>query len=64
MDNVVMFFILILAANVDEDILLGFTREDLKDLFGGADKFLLRRQIWNLIERTVSFLFILTSINK
>jgi hypothetical protein len=41
-------------AGVDFETLLSFTRDDLKDLFDGPDKFLLRRKIWNIIEQAVS----------
>ena len=43
-------------ASVDEEILLGFTGEDLKDLFPGVEKFLLRSKIWNIIEKLVCIL--------
>ncbi|XP_028414921.1 uncharacterized protein LOC114538008 [Dendronephthya gigantea] len=38
-------------ASVNEDMLMDFSRDDLKDLFAGADKFLLRKKIWNIIEK-------------
>ena len=34
------------AAGVDEDVLMNFTREDLKDLFGGLENFCLRMNIY------------------
>lgn len=41
------------AANVDEDTLFEFSREDLKDLFDGVEHFMLRRRVWNILEKLV-----------
>ena len=56
-----IFLSIFVDAGVDNEILLSFTRDDLKDLFHGADKFMLRRRIWNVIENAVcwaTFLYI------
>lgn len=41
------------AANVDEDTLFEFSRKDLKDLFDGVEHFMLRRRVWNILEKLV-----------
>ena len=41
-------------AGVDFETLLSFTRDDVKDLFDGPGKLLLRKKIWNIIEQAVS----------
>jgi hypothetical protein len=47
---------LVLAAKVDEETLLKFSRDDLQDLFNGPEQFLLRRRLWTIIEKSVSFI--------
>ena len=43
-----------LAANIDDDMLIQFSRDDLKDLFPGVANFVLRRRLWSILERLVS----------
>ena len=40
--------------NIDDDMLLQFSRDDLKDLFPGVENFVLRRRLWSILERLVS----------
>lgn len=47
-----MFFVSsITAAGVDEEVLKGLSREDLKDLFPGPQNFLRRKKIWDVISQ-------------
>eukprot|EP00112_Aurelia_sp_Birch-Aquarium-sp1_P013573 Seg2882.4 transcript_id=Seg2882.4/GoldUCD/mRNA.D3Y31 product="hypothetical protein" protein_id=Seg2882.4/GoldUCD/D3Y31 len=38
------------AAGIDEETLLSFSREDIKDFFDGPENFLMRRKIWQIID--------------
>jgi hypothetical protein len=38
---------------VDEDSILQFSKEDLKDLFDGVENFMLRRRLWKILQNLV-----------
>lgn len=42
------------AANIDEEALKSFSRDDLKDLFPGPENFLKRKKLWDFISQKVN----------
>lgn len=46
-------FVFLLAASIDERMLLTLTRDDLRDLFSGPEHFLRRKHVWSIIHPEV-----------